>query len=198
MDAVRTGLVNLLLQVCQKHAGSLTPHLSVLIHTCLYTVRAEKLGRIKEKAMDLLGFCLMLVHAHQLDLSAQAEFTPPRDIIGQMFREINVSKSKLTQSMRGTLLATLGLLSELFPEEFSRQPQQARELADMYGRALMDEMEASKEPNRKVSLAASQTSWEDDYLLRGWLRARSSADLPLLLVSGDRGLPDRFEALSDV
>jgi hypothetical protein len=150
MDPVRMALMNLLQSVCQKHAGSLTPYLSALINQCLYVVRAEKLGRIKEKGIDLLGFLLMLVHAHRLDISSQKDYTPPRDIVGQMFREIGVSKSKLTQSMRGSLLSTLGLLSELCEEEFRRQPAHARELADMYGRALQDELESNREPHRKV------------------------------------------------
>lgn len=150
LDPVRAALLSLLLQTCQKHAYYLKPHLSALIHLCLFVVRAEKLGRLREKSMELLCFLLMLVHSYRLDISGQSEFTPPRDIIQQLFNEIGVSKSKLSQTMRGNLLATLGLLSELHESEFRRSPEFARNLANLYGRALTDEFESAREPNRRV------------------------------------------------
>ena len=156
LDSVRSSLLGLMLQVSQKHAGLLRPHLSALIQSCLFVVRAEKLGRIKEKGMELLGFLLMLVHTYRMDISAQAEYTPPRDIIQQLFREINVSKSKLSQTMRGNLLSTLGLLSELFEAEFRRQPELVRELADLYG--SWRRWRPARLPRPKSSKAASSDS----------------------------------------
>lgn len=150
VDSVRGAIMSLLLSVSQHAAIHLRSHLSSLVSLSLYVVRGDKTGRHREKALELLGFLLMLAHTHNVDLTQQREYSPPHVIIAQLFAQINVSKSKLSQSMKGHLLSTLGLLSELCEEEFRRHIDHARSLADLYGRSLIDEMEGSKDPHRKV------------------------------------------------
>eukprot|EP00457_Paulinella_chromatophora_P020097 gb/GEZN01022008.1/.p1 GENE.gb/GEZN01022008.1/~~gb/GEZN01022008.1/.p1 ORF type:complete len:212 (+),score=36.94 gb/GEZN01022008.1/:28-636(+) len=135
-DDVRLGIVKFLGMFAQLVGPDCQPYGSNLMRLARKAVRADKSNRVKAAAFDLLQLLLQM----KLELRGQDHFVEPQDLIKTLFQELQLAKSKLAQSVRGQILATLGLLSELHPAQFS--PTQSQKLAILYMETLNSEMKA--------------------------------------------------------
>src|SRR2546422_1075315 len=74
----------------------------------------------------------------------------PQQMIEALFNEFNGPKSKLTATIKGLLLSSLGLLSDLYPTAFTNPIDYSKRLAESYGRELGAEFESKNDPNAQV------------------------------------------------
>jgi hypothetical protein len=149
-DKLRPAFFQLHLTALIKHSYKLHPFIADLINECFYCIRAERLGRVKEKAFELMNELLLTKS------NWQSQQYSPQQMVQALFNELNGPKSKLTATIRGLLLSSLGLLSDLHPAVLIAEPTVSKKLAALYTQALGEEFDTKKD----VHSAATSPSYK--------------------------------------
>lgn len=106
---VKVAILKLLQDYLHTLGDRITPFASNLQNVCFYILCKSSSVSVKNRAFPLFQDIQKL----RLDLehvAGAAEYHPPQFFIKQLFKELQLSKSKLGQTVRGMMLATLGLL----------------------------------------------------------------------------------------
>ena len=151
---VRARILQLLLDLCSQAAiiPLMRPaQCHTLLSVAFFAIRVEELSRVRERAFELIEALLALnspVQQQQWmtsgagdDIGDGQQSLTPKLMIDNLFKELQRTKSHLTNTIRGLVLSTLGTLSARFPDDMRAS---ASRLADTYVRVLQEELETNK------------------------------------------------------